>query len=340
MHLDILEAVKERDDLSWYARKADGLRSPARAEVSAQQDQDARVPELLEELRVRGIRGSLADRTLYARHLPPGCRGCLAGKGTNLYVTGLCTRECFFCFNHRPRTDETVVHGLPVRTSQEAVEIVARYHLRSIGISGGEPLLKLDRTLELVRSLRALPQRLRLDLYTNGDLLTRESALQLKEAGVDSLRFNLAANGFELGPVRIALEHFPDTTVEIPAVPALARELERMVLDLDALGVPFLNIHELFECRENSSQIHGQGHSSADRGSSHLLWRPVLGGEAAALELLLFSLKNAKRLSAYYCSCRTQELISQRGLKRRKRLSSPLQARIPVEERFRGGRGG
>ncbi|MEI8190433.1 MAG: radical SAM protein [candidate division NC10 bacterium] len=306
--------MKDKDDLSWYARKADGLRTARSPDARLQTS--ARARELLAALEAGGIKGSIEKRTLYTRRLPPGCRGCLLGRGTNLYATGLCTRECFFCFNEKPRRDEMVVHGIRVEKPEEAAEIVERYGLRSVGISGGEPLLTPDRVFDLLRALRALKLRVRIDLYTNGDLATEGLLSKLKEAGLDSVRFNLVANNFDLRPVESALKFFDETAVEIPVVPSLMEALKRMVLDLDRLGAPFLILHELFECSENSEGIRSQGHEGGGVGGT-LLWRPIRGGEDAALELLLFALERTSRLSAYYCSCLTQESISRRGLARR-----------------------
>lgn len=313
--------LEDKDDLSWYAKKADGLRKGVGAPRAAVPE-DPRVQALLADLVKDGIRGSVERRTLYTRRLPPGCRGCLTGKGTNAFVTGLCTRDCFFCFNQKPRTDQLVVHGIPIAEPEEAPYIVRRYGLRSVGVSGGEPTLRPERLLRLVRALKSLPFAVRVDLYTNGDALSDSLLAELKAAGLDALRVNVVARNFDLGPVARALRVFSETAVEIPVDAEQMAELKEMVLELDALGVPFLNIHELFVCRENAARVTARGHASAADEAPGLLWEPVAGGDAAALELLLFGLREAKTLSVYYCSTRTQEDISARGLSRRRRLGA------------------
>lgn len=315
-------SLSENDDLSWYARKA------ARASASlpgAEPDQE-RVGVLrgrLERLRAAGIQGDFETMTLYTRRLPPGCTSCLEGQGSNLYVTGLCTRDCFFCFNQKPRKDETVVHGIPVDEPAEAVEIIARYGLRSVGLSGGEPLLRPERVLALLGALKAMPDPPRVDLYTNGDLATDALLLRLRDAGLDAIRFDLAARDYDLEPVRRARKIFEEVAVEIPVVPEHREKLERMVLDLDALGVPFLNIHELFLCAENRDRVVADGQVPLKSDSAHLLWRPTADSGVAALDLLLFALEKTKTLSVYYCSCGTQEAIASRGLARRRAVPSP-----------------
>jgi pyruvate formate-lyase activating enzyme-like uncharacterized protein len=315
--------LKEDDDLSWYARKADMLRNEiavARAEDDA--DGNRRTNALLESLRRGGIKGSLERRTLYTRHLPPGCRDCLRGKGTNAFVTGKCTRDCFFCFNQKPRKDELVVHGIRLAEPEEAPEVVRRYGLRSVGVSGGEPTLRPERLLRLVRALRTLPFRVRIDLYTNGDCLTEDLLVALKAAGLDAIRFNLVAREFDTEPLERALRHFAETAVEVPVIPERMGEMQAMVLRLDALGVPFLNIHELFACRENSARVIEEGYGSGGEASDALQWEPVAAADEAALSLLLYALENTARLSVYYCSCRTQQDISSRGMRRRIRLAA------------------
>jgi pyruvate formate-lyase activating enzyme-like uncharacterized protein len=310
--------VRSKDDLSWYAFKAARAveRLPG-AEPSG--ERAAVVRGLLERLRAAGIKGDPESTTLYTRRLPTGCRSCLSGKGSSLYVTGLCTRDCFFCFNQKPRRDETVVHGLPIDDPSEAPAIVARYGLRSVGLSGGEPLLRPQRVLSLLAELKAMPEPPRVELYTNGDLAGADILRRLRDAGLDAIRFDLAARDYDLDPVRRALAFIKEVAVEIPIVPAHKAKLERMVLRLDALGVPFLNIHELFLCAENSARVVSEEHVPLDADFRRLLWRPTAASGVAALELLLFALERTKSLSVYYCSCGTQELIAERGLRRRRR---------------------
>ena len=298
--------------LDWYGRKADSLMRPIG--LAKRSRGETRVPAL------PGIKGSMAQRTLFTRSLPPGCRGCLRGEGTNLLVTGLCTRDCTFCFNDKPRRDETVVHGFKLESPEEAADIVRRYKLRSVGMSGGEPLLFPERVERLTKALKALSFSVWIDVYSNGDKATPEVLERLKGAGVDSMRFNLAANGYDASPVALAMKHFRNVAVELPVIPADMDKLKAMVLHLDSLGTPFLNIHELFACRENAALMGAAGFSVKEQKAGHLLWEPVAGGDEACLELLSFALNSTKTLSVYYCSCRTQELISKRGLARRKRM--------------------
>lgn len=314
--------LRDGDDLSWYARKAARVLMPEPAATDAALV--GRLEQLLLRLRAAGVKGNASTMTFFTRRLPPGCRSCLAGRGTNLYTTGLCTRDCFFCFNQKPRKDELVVHGIGIKAPEQAAEIVERYGLRSVGISGGEPLLFPGRVLSIVRVLRALSRRVRVDLYTNGDRVDRSILRALKQAGLDGIRFDLAARDYDASPVRLALGFLPEVAVEIPAIPRQLERQKRMIEELDDLGVPFLNLHELFVCPENAQRMRAEGHESVEAGHGRLSWRPVPESAEAALELLLHACGRAKTLSVYYCSCGTQDVISRRGLARRQRATRQL----------------
>ena len=269
--------LKDEDDLSWYARKADALQergSPWNAWRMTRA-----VPSGCPRCSRRCAAAASKVRWSAARSIRGTCRRAAgvasAGKGTNAFVTGKCTRDCFFCFNQKPRTDELVVHGIRLAEPEEAPEIVRRYGLRSVGVSGGEPTLRPERLLRLVRALRTLPFRVRIDLYTNGDRLSDELLAELKDAGLDALRFNLVAREFDTEPLERAMRYFDETAVEVPVIPERLAEMTDMVLRLDALGVPFLNIHELFACRENSAARGRARLRLRRRHGEALQWEPV-----------------------------------------------------------------
>lgn len=309
-------SLSEDDDLSWYARKA------ARAAVAPGRAPDparvARIRARLEALTAAGVKGDPASMTLYTRRLPPGCVPCLDGAGSNLLVTGLCTRDCFFCFNHKPRKDELVVHGIPVERPEEAPAIVRRFGLRSVGLSGGEPLTRTSRVLRLLNALKGMDDPPRVDLYTNGDLATDAVLRVLKINGLDGIRFDAVARDFDLDPVARARRLFEETAVEVPVVPAQLERLKTMCRALERLGVSYLNIHELFVSPENESRMAEAGERPTDGGGAHLTWRPTPDSLEACLELLDFALRECPGLSVYLCSCGTQEAISRRGLARRR----------------------
>ncbi|MBI5624958.1 MAG: radical SAM protein [Elusimicrobia bacterium] len=296
-----------------YQRYALGL-AKARAGKAGR---PGRRSALLGRLARLGVKGWPERMTLRTGELPRGCVPCLKGRGSNVSLTTLCSRECFFCFNPLPRADDLSVHGRAAGSIKEAGSILARLAPASVGISGGEPLLFPDRVLALAREIRKRLPRAWIDLYTNGDPLTRAMLEELKAAGVGSLRLNLAANGYDLAPVRLALPSFPDLAVEIPVIPGHEARLRRMALGLASLGARHLILHELFCSGPNEERLRKAGllKGSAPVLPPGLTWAGVGSSSELCLRLLAWALKRKLELGLYYCSTGTQQWIAENALK-------------------------
>ncbi len=273
---------------------------------------------LLRELSSRYLKGWPDRMTLYTKSLPPGCGPCLDGNGSNLVVTGQCNRNCFFCFNPRPREDGMAAHGRAIRSPEEAPAIIEKLGIKSVGLSGGEPLMFPGRTVMILRALRRrFGKNLRIDLYTNGDFITEPLLAVLREEGLDGLRIDLAANGFSVAPVRAALKFFRDVAVEMPVPPIPAKEerMRALIRELDEAGAPHLILHELFFCAQNQEELAKyKFRAKTGRDGDKLMWGPVDGSEEMILNLLLFAHEKARDLSVYYCSCKTQDWIAEKVL--------------------------
>jgi pyruvate formate-lyase activating enzyme-like uncharacterized protein len=273
---------------------------------------------LIEQLLHRGVRGWPERGTFYTRRLPAGCVPCLKGQGSNLCLTTLCNRDCFFCFNPKPRAEGLSVHGQAVAQESDIPAVLEKFAIRSVGLSGGEPLLDPERVLRILALLRKrFGAGLRVDLYTNGSLLTTPLLKGLRQAGLDGMRLNLAANGYKAAPVTLALEEFSDVEVEIPVIPGHEARLRKLVRELDGAGAPTLIVHELFVSAHNLDAMRRRGcQRAAGQAPDKLSWSPVAGSDEAALKLLLYSLVHTKTLSVYYCSTGTQQWIAEEALKR------------------------
>ena len=308
------------DPSETFQRYALGLARKDRLPAETRPDEGrSRREALLLELGRLGVRGWPLRRTLTTTGvLPDGCRPCLEGRGSSLCLTTRCNRDCFFCFNPKPRADGMSVHGRPAKTPADAVAILADLDVASLGISGGEPLLDLDLTLALARAVKArFGSAMRIDVYTNGDLLTPSLAGSLREAGVDGLRVNLAARDYDAAPVKVALEAGLPAEVEIPVVPGHEARVRRMMDELDAMGAPHLILHELFASGQNLDALERESLSSkAEDPASSLPWRAVARSEETAYRLLTHALRRKLKLSVYYCSCGTQEWIAESALAR------------------------
>src|SRR5574340_466885 len=104
-------------------------------------------------------------------------------------VTDRCNLRCVYCM---PDTGQPCVNHEKVLTTSEIVRFVriaARYGLRKVRITGGEPLVRKD-ILALVRALKQDVGIHDLSLTTNG-LLLEGMADSLRQAGLDRVNVSL-----------------------------------------------------------------------------------------------------------------------------------------------------
>ena len=113
---------------------------------------------------------------------PRGCVPCLQGRGSNVSLTTLCNRDCFFCFNPKPRTDDLSVHGRgPGRSKKPAASSRPRA-LPAWASAEGTPALPGQDPRPPPADTAASPEGLDRPL-TNGDLLTRDLLEQAQGRG-------------------------------------------------------------------------------------------------------------------------------------------------------------
>lgn len=238
--------------------------------------------ELAESVSV-GCAGTKLDMT----NLSPGCRICIEGQWSCLFINGKCNGKCFYC----PTSQDTI--GLPTTNTlsfqnpKEYAAYLQVFGFQGASISGGEPLLTFDMSVRFIRSIKnRFGEDMHVWLYTNGILANRDNMRKLADAGLDEIRFDIGATGYNLRHLNHAVGIIPTVTVEIPAVP---EELERMKNLLPSLydsGVQHLNLHQLRLTPYNFEKLVARGYRFL-----HGKKVTVLDSELTALELLLHGKK-------------------------------------------------
>ena len=230
--------------------------------------------------------------------LAPGCAHCVAGGWSCLFVSGRCNGACFFCPAPQCSDDEPSTSAVGFPRADDYLAYIEATGVTGVGLSGGEPLLTPQRTLALAKALssRAGP-RLHLWLYTNGLLLTPELAAQLRDAGVDEIRLDLAACDYDLQVLRTARRFLPTVTIEIPAIPEHEPRLRQDMAAWRDEGLDFLNLHQLRCTPHNRRHLVARGYT--------FLPGPrvtVLESERCALRLLRHAADRVPGLPVHYCS--------------------------------------
>ena len=235
---------------------------------------------------------------LIYRDMSPGCRHCANRAWSCLFINNKCNADCFFCPSEQNETELPSSVALYFKRPDSYASYCEKLGITGASISGGEPFLTPKRTLAYLRECK---KRMGGDfyfwLYTNGSLAKVEVMRQLADAGLDEIRFNIAAWRYNLKMIRMAVGIIPTVTVEVPAIPEDVRVMKESMLELADMGVKYLNLHQMRMTTYNCSFI-------AERNYL-LLEGPhpaVLESELAALELMLFAAENELPLAVNYCS--------------------------------------
>ena len=98
-------------------------------------------------------------------------------------LTPKCNLSCIYCHKEG---EESPKDPLSVEEIAEILRVAAKFEIRSVKFTGGEPLLRRD-LLEIIRSV---PDTMESSLTTNGTLLA-DLAFRLKEAGLRRVNVSL-----------------------------------------------------------------------------------------------------------------------------------------------------
>jgi pyruvate formate-lyase activating enzyme-like uncharacterized protein len=237
----------------------------------------------------------------YTGSLPEGCVLCEKGAKLVLLVTGRCARRCVYCPLSQKKKGRDVFfanEGEIKRTSQ-AVKEAKLMNALGTGVTGGDPLVSIERTLSAIRALKnAFGEGHHIHLYTS----TTDTGLirRVGRAGLDEIRFHPPAGTWK----RLARTPFADATrtahrlgmsvgLEVPALPGNEDGLRALVSFADDQCLDFVNLNELEFSETNWQQLARLGMTVRDDVSSG-----VAGSEETAMTLL----RERHETPLHYCS--------------------------------------
>ena len=198
--------------------------------------------------------------------LSKGCILCHQGAKMVLFVTGRCLRTCWYCplSSERKGTDTVYANEHPVDVPDQMIEEAENMSALGTGITGGEPLLCLDRVTFYCRLLKEHfgPDH-HIHLYTA--IAPNDDELGLMKGLVDEIRlhpphdcWNTILDTDYIRSAKRAKELGFDIGIEVPALPGL----ELLIPALPCLD--FININELEWGETNAYRMRERGYELAD----------------------------------------------------------------------------
>jgi len=222
-----------------------------------------------------------------------------------LLVTGRCHSSCFYCPLSESKRGHDVIYAneRPVDSVEEAIEEAHLIDAEGTGVTGGDPVDALDRTVSMVRALKAeFGNGHHVHLYTSAPL-SRDQLQALSEAGLDEVRFhppadtlaNIDATDYP-GSVAIAAGMGMEAGYEIPVLPDMEEDLRSFLGSLVGdEGAPFVNLNELEFSSTNAEALLDRGYTVRSDESAAVRHSEALGR-------LLVEENAGSGLRVHYCS--------------------------------------
>jgi pyruvate formate-lyase activating enzyme-like uncharacterized protein len=221
--------------------------------------------------KVRLKKGSLLKGSL-----PEGCKYCGEGSKLVLLVTGLCKTSCFYCPLSEKKIGADVVYAneKKVGDDRDIIDEAMSIEAEGAGITGGDPLVVIDRTLKCIELLKdEFGEDFHIHLYTAST--AKGNIKRLADTGLDELRLHpppgmwrkMKGSRFE-GAVREALKTQMDVGLEIPLLPDETRDVEELLGWADEVGIDFVNLNELEFSETNFMKLKKLGYVVKDDISS------------------------------------------------------------------------
>jgi len=266
----------------------------------------------------------MQNGSAYTGRLPRGCILCEKGAKLVLLVTGRCDKKCFYCPLSAEKRGKDVFLANERRASGPK-DVVEEAHLMDAlgtGITGGDPLLEIDRAIESIRALKnefGKPHHMHLyTTQTDGRKIKR-----LARAGLDEIRFHPPLHRWHrLEPsafadaVKFSKRLGLDVGLELPVIPGRGTDLIAAIRFADVMELDFVNLNELEFSETNWQGLRRLGCEVKDDVSAG-----VEGSEELALDLL----KLDTDVPLHYCSASFTDGIQlrRRIMRRAKNVKKP-----------------
>jgi len=240
-----------------------------------------------------------------------------------LLVTGRCGESCYYCPLSEAKKGKDVVYAdeLLVSRDEDIILEAEAIGARGTGITGGDPLMAMERT---VRYIRLLKERFgpghHVHLYTA--TVDRQKFLELQEAGLDELRIHPPIEHWphleRLGIAEALEGSIMKVGFEVPAIPGELEGLLSVCRHAADLGLDFVNLNELEVSETNCQALLGRGFRVSSDVSSAM---------QGSMEIALQAMEEmGDEVPMHFCSSSFKDRVQLRErLKRRaKRVARPM----------------
>ncbi|MBS3078507.1 radical SAM protein [Candidatus Pacearchaeota archaeon] len=196
--------------------------------------------------------------------LPEGCKYCVKGKKLVIFISGICSRNCWYCSLSEKRKNKDIIlfNERQANSIKEMIKEVKESKATSAGITGGDPLLFLSRTIKYAKALKqTFGKKFHIHIYLPTKLVTKERLSKLSKY-LDEVRFNPEytinqsdkAMKSDIEKIKLAQLFWKKQNIgiELPMIPNQKENFLRFIeKSKDYIGFVNLNEFELSETNCN-----------------------------------------------------------------------------------------
>lgn len=254
--------------------------------------------------------------------LTKGCTQCIKGEKSVFFVTGVCSKKCFFCpiSDQKKDQDVTYINEHPTIKEDEIIAEIKACKSKGAGITGGDPLSRIARTVQYIKKFKEeFGPKFHVHLYTPLDLVTKTTLTKLYRAGLDEIRFHPDLVDNTLWPkLKLAKEFDWNVGIEIPVIPENKKEIINLI-EFSKDYIDFLNMNELEVSDTNANQLVEKGYTTKDDISYG-----IKNSTNIAKQILKYIDTKKIKLNVHFCTCKLKDKVqlTNRILKRAKSVKT------------------
>ncbi len=229
--------------------------------------------------------------------LAKGCQHCVKGGKMVLFVTGRCDTGCFYCPVSAEKKGKDVVYAneRKISSMDEIIEEAEQMDATGTGITGGDPLMNMERTVSAIKLLKGhFGKEHHIHLYTS--TMDAVKVSELADAGLDEIRFHPSEKIWgSMEKTELAeIAKMPlDVGIEVPALPGHHDDLSELISYAASVGIKFVNLNELEFSESNWDMMERMNYGIKDELSS-----AVDGSE----EIGMTAVEEHDEIPVHFCS--------------------------------------
>lgn len=190
-----------------------------------------------------------------------GCKFCVKGEKLVLFISGKCSRNCWYCSlsKKRKNVDKIWANERECSNVKDMLEEIKASRAIGAGITGGDPLLCLNRTLKYLKALRKINKKFHIHIYLPTKKVNMNNLSKLSKY-VDEIRFHpeFLINGKineDIKKIKLAglFWNKPNIGIELPLIPEKKKEILNFINKIENY-IGFVNLNE-FELSETNFNL-------------------------------------------------------------------------------------